>query len=645
MELNQVVYLQKQIVAKVKERKYDSDLIKSAINEALRLHDGQLRKSGVPYIIHPFSVALEILDLDIGSNAVAAALLHDTIEDCNIDRHYIENKFNPTVADLVEGVTKLDELADNSISRYTELLNLRKFLISSASDIRVLLIKLADRLHNMRTIDALPALKQIDYSDETLKVYVPLAEYIGIGKFKRELEDIAFRKKNPEIYRDIKHKIESDKRIHSNILEGLLKEVEQVLVEQKIKVSTVYGRTKSTHSTYNKLHKQMKEGKLMTIDTLDLSKIKDLLGISIILDADEIECYRVLGLIHAHFEHIPKDFDDYIARPKPNGYRALQTTVLYEGTTAEVQIKTLEMHDVNEFGPASHIAYKISGKRKSQPSSQYSWIRNLTLWHSAAEDEKKYELEAFKDRIFVVTPKGKVIELEKGATPIDFAYAIHSEVGNKFLGAKINGQIAKIDSTLQNGDVVDILTSKSSKMPSQEWIKYAHSTSTKSKIRKFLTLHERDSNIAKGRDSLAEYIDKEIKIDWLTLDSGLIRFVCSEMGNKDVDHLYMGINSGNVSKRDILKLIVKKLNLQRKETTEDEEEAKPETRIPPTSKTNVVIEGVGDLEYKIAGCCKPIKGDEIIGIVTLRDGLKIHRIICPHLEVIDAERKLKAEWV
>ncbi len=641
MIIDQTKNLRKQIIDKTIKRGYDLVFIEKAIVEAEQLHAGQLRKSGLPYIVHPFSVALEILELDLGANAVAASLLHDTIEDCNVDKNYIEKRFNPTVAKLVEGVTKLDEIADNSISRYTELMNLRKFLISSASDIRVLLIKLADRLHNMRTIDSLPPLKQIDYSEETLKVYVPLAEYVGIGKFKRELEDIAFRKKEPEIYKKIKAKIEKDERIHQGILDQLIIDIEKILKSETDYPTEVFGRIKSVHSTYSKLQKKLREGKIFDIEDLEVSKIKDLLGVSIILNSNEIECYRILGIIHAHFEHLPKDFDDYIARPKRNGYRALQTTVVYKEATSEIQIKTSEMHEINEFGPASHLAYKLSGKRNAKISSHYGWVKNLSMWLSGSDDEKKYELSAFEDKIFVITPKGKVVELKKGASPLDFAYAIHSEVGNRFISSKINGQIGKIDATLMNGDVVEVLTSKNSKKPSEEWLKHARMTSTKGKIRRLLFVHERENDITKGKVSISNYINKWIKIDWLTLDSGLLRFVCSELGCADIDNFYIRITSGNIAKKDVLKLLVKKLNLQRSESL-------PETKVLPIidlkSKTGVFIEGLGDLEYKVAGCCKPIFGDEIIGIVTLRDGLKIHRKRCPKLVIIEESRKLLASW-
>jgi GTP pyrophosphokinase len=640
VENSAVQSLIEKILTKCRENKYDLEMIQKGLNEAIELHKTHFRKSGEPYIIHPLSVALEIANLGLGVDSVVAAFLHDTIEDCDIDKEYISIRFNNTIANLVEGVTKLDELADNSLKRYTELLNVRKLLISASDDIRVLLIKLADRLHNMRTIDGLKPHRQIEYAEETLKVYVPLAEYIGIGKWKRELEDISFRKKEPETYLRIQNAIEEDKRVHDKILDKLLHKINDIVISNDdLDIQKVYGRVKSIFSIYNKIEKQFKEGKLASIEDLDISKIKDLVGISIILNSDEIACYKVLGLVHANFEHSSKDFDDYIARPKKNGYRSLQTTIYFENSTIEVQIKTSAMHDVNEFGPASHLAYKLSGKRNATADNKYSWIKNLNLWKTDENDETKYNLNAFSDKIFVITPRGRVMELPKGATVIDFAYHIHSEVGNNCLGAKINNHIGKVDTVLENGDVVEILTSKSPKKPSLEWINIAFTSSTKSKIRKALTEHEKEFVISKGKEIIREYTLKIIKLEWLTIDSGIIKYVISEFGCKDIDQFYGRIFNNNISKKDVVKVLIKKLNIQREDTS-----VFIETKVKPI-KSDIIIEGEKDLEYKIAGCCKPLKGDEIIGIITLMDGLKIHRKQCPNLKYLDEKRRLEAVWV
>lgn len=641
----EIKQLKQYILEKASRKNYDMELVKKALKQTEELHSGQFRKSGEPYFIHPLSVAKEVIDLDLGTDAVCAALLHDTIEDCGVDKEYIERNFNSVIATLVEGVTKIDALAHNSNKRYTELLNLRKLIISFAEDVRVLLIKLADRLNNMRTVDALKPEKQVVYADETLKVYVPLAEYIGIGKWKRELEDIAFRKKEPELHKRIAEKIQNDPRIHDKVLEELIAGVENILSSQKIKYEKVYGRIKSIHSTYNKLEKWFLEGRIHSIENADISDIKDLIAISIILDADEIECYRVLGLIHANFEYSSKDFADYIAKPKPNGYRSLHTVVKFKDSAGEIQIKTAEMHEVNEFGPASHLAYKLSGNKHAQANNQFGWIKNLNLWIDKESNDEKFKVKAFEDKIFVITPKGRVIELKKGATPIDFAYMIHTEVGNKFIGAKVNDQIAKVDRPLENGDVVEILTSKTPKTPSLEWLKHARLNSTKQKIRHHLTLHERETNILKGKEVISEYVQKNIKLDWFSLDTGILRYLCGEFGAVDIDTLYIGIFYGNIPRKEVLKLLVKKLNLSLALLNDETEEKKAEKEYSLKNKrSQILIENDGDLEYKIAGCCKPIPGDEIIGLVTLREGLKIHRAVCPEIENIEAARKLHAVW-
>lgn len=623
---------------------YDMEIIKKAVYKGEELHHEQRRKSGEPYYIHPLSVAIEVAELDLGTDAVCAALLHDTIEDCGVNKNFIEENFNPTVAKLVEGVTKIDALAHNSNKRFTELLNVRKLIISSSEDIRVLLIKLADRLHNMRTINALSIEKQVVYADETLKVYVPLAEYIGIGKWKRELEDIAFRKKESYFYNEIKKKIENDPRVHHHMLETLLKDIEKILVEHQVKPEKTYGRIKSIHSTFNKIYKKVLDGKFSSIEEADISELKDLVAISVVLDTDEIECYKVLGLVHAHFEYVPKDFADYIAKPKANGYRALHTVVKYKESVAEIQIKTAAMHEVNEFGPASHIAYKLSGKKQAQASTQYGWIKNLNLWVDKNADDAKFKVEAFKDQIFAITPKGRVIELKKGATTIDFAYMVHTQVGNRFIGAKVNDSIAKADTLLRNGDVVEILTSKTPKKPSLEWVKFAKLNSTKQKIRHELTVQEKEASLQKGKVDLTEYILKSIKIDWLTLDSSILRFLCGEFGASDIDTFYLGVYYGNIPKKEVLKRLIKKLNISTPDFEQNVAIEKTETEPAKHTRSQISIEGDSDLDYKLAGCCKPIRGDDIVGLVTLRDGLKIHRKVCPQLDVIEEARKLNAKW-
>jgi len=641
---SQIRELENNIIEQCKKSGYDNSFVQKGIVEARRLHEGQFRKSGDPYIIHPLHVAQEIAELDLGENAVIAALLHDTIEDCAINAEYIEGKFNNVIANLVEGVTKLDEIADNSIVRYTELMNVRKLLIASSQDIRVLLIKLADRLHNMRTIDALPRQKKIDYSIETLKVYVPLAEYIGIGKWKRELEDIAFRKKEPELYHVVQEKISLYVEDMDQALQKIQSHLASILKKNDIKHFKVFGRIKSANSTYNKFVRKLKSESLEDIRKADITIIKDIIAFSIILNSHEMECYKLLGIIHKNFEYLDSDFVDYIAKPKPNGYRSIHTIVFIDEIPVEVQIKTHAMHEVNEFGPASHIAYKLSGKKKSSPTSAFSWIKNLQIWNRGKQRESRYKFDAFQDKIFVITPKGRVIELRKGAVTIDFAYAIHSEVGNRFVGAKINDRIAKVDSKLSNGDVVEILTSKSPKLPSPEWSTIAAMNSTRQKIRRFSQKKYRFEAEKAGEAMISEYIQEKLHVSWQKLDMKTIEAVCQELGQEDSAHLYLAVHSKSISRSQILKTVSRLIDVQQPIKT-------IKKKLPAMQKDShmspggIAVEGEQGLKYRLAGCCKPFPGDDIVGIVTLRDGLKVHRKVCAQLQSIPPERILQANWL
>lgn len=608
--------------------------IQKALDLAFKLHSSTLRKSGEPYIIHPLAVAELILELDIGENAVIAALLHDVLEDCDITEEQIKAELNPKVAELVTGVTKINEYADNSLKRYSEIQSLRKFLISFAKDVRVLLIKLADRLHNMRTIDALSPQRQIEYSEETLKVYAPLAEYTGINKWKRELEDIAFQKKSPEIYNKIQELVYEDKAKYESILESLIKEIKLFISKADLPLDKVFGRIKSISSIYNKFLKYLEEGRVNSIDTFNFKTIKDYLALSIVLDASTIECYHALGILHSKFPHSQGDFKDYIAKPRSNGYNSIHTVVKYKNVNIEVQIKTSEMHFINEFGPASHIAYKLSRKRNASLSEEFTWVKELNDWKE--KDEKNYTIKAFSDKIFAISPKGKVVELKKGSTPIDFAYAIHSSVGNRYAGAKANGKIVKLNYEIQNGDIVEILTSKNPKYPNLDWLKTAASPSTRNKIRRYIREQEKELIITHARNDLSKYIDQAIKIDWLHLDSETLNFILNETSCKDIETFYSKIYHGSLPKIEILKLLVKKLNLQRAK--------KLPAKQKQASNSRIIVEGIEDLDYKIAGCCQPKSPDEIIGIVTLRDGLKIHKKNCRELKEYPESRILKANW-
>lgn len=615
-----------------------SEQILKALEHAERLHANQVRKSGDPYIIHPFTVAYEIANLRLDTNTVIAALLHDTIEDCNISYDELNQEYGDEVAKLVDGVTKVASLTHNSLQRYSEIENLKKFIIALSKDIRVLLIKLADRLHNMRTIEALPPDKQITYARETLELYVPLAEYIRIGKFKRELEDLAFKVLEPERYKTIEMLVKRYTDFASTITKDLIDTVEKLLINNKFNDVKVFGRTKSYYSIYKKILRKLKEGE--KLEEFDVTKIKDYIAVSIVLNSNnKIDCYQVLGLVHGNFSYSEKDFADYIAKPKPNNYQSIHTVVKFQKQYCEIQIKTQQMHEYNEFGPASHIAYKLSGSKYAKPSNEYAWVKNLAKW---TEDTKDYRLNLFDNRVFVITPKGKIVDLPKGSKPLDFAYAIHSQIGNRYIGAKINGKIVDINAELHNGDVVEIITSKKNKRPPIEWIHHAYLARTKSKIRKYAAKFDTESHIRQGKEALSTYFLKKIKIDWLNLDSTVINYVLNELNIKEIDNLYIKLAQNQLDKKTILKLTLKRLHLQQHRTIIHQTSG----QIEETTKTikKVKIEGVTGLDFTIAKCCNPTIDDTIVGIVTLRDGLKIHRTNCQNLQEFDPKRILRAEW-
>lgn len=645
--MHDIENLKRKIINEANLLGYDSFKISNTIKHAEYLHQGQNRKSGEPYIVHPLEVALKILSLNIGQEAVIAALLHDTLEDTNITFEEIKNTYGEEVAFLVNGVTKVSSFTNNSLNRYQELESLRKLVIASSEDIRVLIIKLADRLHNMETISVLRPEKQVIYSEETLKVYVPLAEYIGLGSWKRKIEDIAFKTKDPISYELMNQLIRNDARVHKKLADYLIDELKEMLDKQRVRYTRVYGRVKSAFSLYNKILRKTKETNQQPSE-FDIKKIKDLVGVSIILPDDPGDCYKVLGYIHAKYRFFEKDFTDYIAKPKPNGYRSIHTIIEFKGRPCEIQIKTEEMHEVNEFGPASHIAYKLSGKKYANKTDEFTWVKSLNLWYDDSDKStNKFKLNIFADKVYALTPKGKIIELEKGATPIDFAYAIHTQIGNNFTGALINGSIAKLDTKINNGDIVQILTSNHDKKPSLEWLNIVKQSDTKAKIKKALKNHEKELLIEKGKKNLSDYLMDKIKIDWSILDSPTISKLLKTLEIDSIDRFYASIAIGTLQKKRVLQNLIKLLNLKTETHTlqEQKHEDSENKNHPKTTKDKIIVCGMEDLDYKIAGCCNPKKPQEIVGVVTLRDGLKIHCKNCKNLIDFPQERLLEAKFV
>ncbi len=631
--------LEKLLLEMARKNGYSILKLTNAIKFADEAHRGQVRKSGEEYFIHPLNVALSIAEIDLGLDAVIASLLHDVIEDTSVTYAEIEAKFGATVSKLVEGVTKITNIAHDSNTRYSDIQNLRRFLIATTKDIRVLLIKLADRLHNMKTVTSLKQEKIIENCDETLKVYVPLAEYIGIGKWKRELEDIAFYHVYNKEYEFIQNKLLHDKEENQSLLTDFIGKVEELLVREKIKFEKIYGRIKSVASIYRKVHKYIGEGKGEDLNTFDFNEIKDFFAISIILKKDIFECYHVLGLVHSNWNFSEHNFDDYISRPKRNGYTSIHTIVEHNGREIEVHIKTGEMHYSNEFGPASHIAYKIANKRNVKSTNSYKWIHNLNDWSKGLEDDSKFALNLFSDKVFAITPRGKIIELNKGSCVIDFAFAVHTEIGYRFIRAKVNGQNVKVDYIVENGDVIEILTSKSRKYPSEEWLKLVKESETKKRISAALRIKDRDVRIETAKESLRKYILESIKLDWLNIDSNVINHTINNFDCEDINILYEKIAFGKVQKLEVLRFVVRALNLQ-----DTLHKKLAPMNITTVCATKVTIEGLKGLPFKSAKCCSPEITAEIVGIVTLREGLKIHRNNCKSLNEYPENRILKAEW-
>ncbi|MCX8034759.1 MAG: RelA/SpoT family protein [Candidatus Dojkabacteria bacterium] len=625
------------------EKGYDINLIIKVFNEAYKLHEGQLRKSGDPYIVHPMRVSIDIAKLGISEEAVAASLLHDTIEDCNVDKKYIAEKFGWEIATLVDGVTKVDAIADRSLERYSEFDNLRKLIIRSVQDIRILLIKLADRLDNMRTIDALKPEKQQRYAIETLNVYVQLCEYIGIHSWKRELEDIAFFKKDPLLYHNIKRVVQEEIKINPSTLAKIIQKVDELIKINNISFPyRIFGRIKSVYSIYNKIHKYIREGKIKEFDLDKINRIKDLIAISVVINGEPKDCYTILGIVHQNLDYLPGEFDDYIAKPKPNGYKSLQTTIQYGHHFVEIQIKTEDMHHYNEFGPASHIAYKLANRKHVHANTEYKWTEDLNKWSQGID----YSINLFDDRIFVITPKGKIIELEKGSTPIDFAYAIHTAVGNNFIGAKVNNSHVKMNYVLNNADIVEIITSKTNKKPSLSWLEIARMKSTKDKIRsEYRKFVQKEELINIGKIKLDFVLNEHFTLSWKKITTQNKEKIIQKLNLDSEETLFVRIAQGLIKNRTLESIIKETISQDNHNIFKSSKQDNRSTNITGKTNKTIIIDGLENSEYQFAKCCKPIFGDDIIAVVTRFSGIKIHRSVCPNIANLENNRKLNCRWI
>ena len=605
------------------------ETIREAYEFAFKKHKGQFRKSGEEYIHHPLNVAIILTTISADSETLTAALLQDVIEDCDCEREEIDEHFGKTVGNLVYGVSKLGRINFSTENEYL-IDYYKKIIVGMSEDVRVIIIKLADRLHNMRTLWALPEDKQKKIAKETMEILAPIGDHLGIHKIKSELEDLALRYLKPDVFYDIVEKLNKTKVERDNTVNEMLKYVTNLLTEHGIR-HEIKGRAKSIYSIYNKLNKGRK-----------FSDIYDLLALRIIVGTEQ-ECYLALGIIHSKFRPIPKRFKDYIAMPKLNMYQSLHTTVFgIDGYLFEIQIRTYEMDEVAENGIASHWAYKE--QKDASVMMQNTTEQKLQFFKSIIElNEDKMSSEEFvnsvKDEvlnnsIYCFTPKGDIIELPKGATPIDFAYKVHTKVGETMVGAIVNNSIVPLDYELKNNDIVKINTLKSSKGPSKEWLNIAKCTQTKNKIRSFFTKSEREVYIERGKESLEKELRKR-KIsfsDFFTAEN--TQKIFHELKVNDLEEVYLEVGNGKYAPGTVINVIIKK---------EEPEKEKIKKVVVKANNADIVVQGIDKVKVNLANCCNPIPGDEIIGYITKGNGISIHRSCCHNLDLLE-NRTIPVGW-
>ena len=610
----------------------DRALLVRAYHYAEEAHSGQKRASGEAYFIHPCAVAQILMELGLDSATVAAAFLHDVIEDTPVTEEDIAAEFGEEILELVSGVTKLDKIVFKSREE-EEAENFRKIFVAMAKDIRVIIIKLADRLHNMRSLNFLSKERQVKMAQETLDIYTPLAGRLGISQIKCELEDLCLKYLEPEAYEFLVENIHQKLYERHNFVDFVVKEIKNILTDSKIE-GEVFGRPKHFYSIYKKMKTQNK--------TLD--QIYDLTAVRVIVGTVD-ECYEVLGKIHKRWKPIPGRIKDYIATPKANMYQSLHTTVVTNfGQPFEIQIRTYEMHKTAEFGIAAHWKYKEKRADDSAFTERLSWIREVLDWEGGVKDSKDFmsslKTELYSNELLVFTPKGKVISLPKDATPIDFAYAIHSEIGNRCVGARVNSKMVPLNTTLQTGDVVEIVTSSNSKGPSWDWLKIVKSSSARAKIKQFFKREMKDENVKIGRSMLeAEAKHRGYNLsDILTEDS--FAKISEKFSFFSQDEMFASIGYGAITVNQVL---FKLIDFYRKEIPKQ-----PVYRNAGESSdpSGVVVKGMSGLLTRFAGCCNPVPGDDIVGFVTRGRGVVIHRADCPNVKELEREegRILPAEW-
>ncbi|OUQ60641.1 (p)ppGpp synthetase [Tyzzerella sp. An114] len=626
-------------------------MVEKAYKLAVDAHKEQKRRSGEPYIIHPLKVAYILAELELDMESIVAGILHDTIEDTPYTFDDIKNLFSEEIANLVDGVTKLSKLSYSASKEEIQAENYRKMFLAMAKDIRVILIKLADRLHNMRTLNYMTEAKQREKAQETMDIYAPLAHRLGISKIRTEMEDLCFKYLNPHEYYDLAEKIERKKTEREAFVKRIVTDVKAKMDEAGIK-GKVDGRSKHFFSIYKKMVNQNK-----TID-----QIYDLFAIRAIVDNVK-DCYAVLGIVHDMYMPMPGRFKDYIAMPKPNMYQSLHNTLIGpEGEPFEIQIRTWEMHRTSEYGIAAHWKYKEGKggeKSSAKEEAKLTWLRQILEWQKDMSDNKEFmdtiktDLNIFDDQVYAFSPRGDVISLPKGSTPIDFAYMIHSAVGNKMVGARVNNKIVNFDYKVQNGDRIEIITSNNSKGPSRDWLNLVKSSQARTKINQWFKKEFKEENIIKGK----ELIEKDVKRKGYTM-AELIRpewidTVVGKFVYRDWDSLCAGVGHGGIKEGQVVNRFIEELQKEenKAQTAEDllrkmEAHANKNGK-NEKSKSGVIVKGIGDVAVKFSKCCSPVPGDEIIGFVTKGRGVTIHRTDCINIINLtedERHRLIETEW-
>ncbi len=624
----------------------DLKQIRAAYEYARSHHGAQMRRDGTPYITHPIQVAQIVAEMRLDSESIIAALLHDCIEDTDSTYEDIAKRFGVTIADIVDGVTKLNRMQYNSMEE-EQMENLRKMLFAMSKDIRVILIKIADRLHNMRTMEYQVPATQRKKSLEVMEIYAPIAHRLGMQKIKWELEDLALKYLDPVAYDEIVRKLEAESEEHTRFMSAIQSQISDRLAEMGIQNATVYGRVKHPYSIYRKMYAQEKT----------MEEVYDLFAFRVLVDTVS-DCYNVLGVIHDLYRPILGRFKDYIATPKPNMYQSLHTTVIdKEGVLFEVQIRTYEMHAINEYGVAAHWKYK-QGITSTGSEKTYEWIRRLLENQEDADAEEfihTLKVDMFSDEVFVFTPRGDVINLPAGSTPIDFAYNIHSAIGNTMVGAKVNGRMVGFDYQLHNGDIVEIHTSKSANGPSRDWVKIAKSSEARSKIRQWFKRERKEENIAQGRASF----ESELKHMGMTLGQVTVpevqNTVLKRMGYATLDDMYAAIGYGGLTAqkavnrmRDTLLQVTRAAAVEqaaREAAAKAAREAKPAPPRRVKSEKGIIVEGLSNCLVKFSKCCTPVPGDEIVGFITRGYGVSVHRKDCPNADPNRRANSEQGRWI